>query len=468
MEFSIRGIGIIKEADIKMDGLTVIAGSNTSGKTTVGRALYSVVSAAENLEEEQETDKSVAVIYRIRRVLRPFNEWLNICESLLENEENGFLNDILKIRYAPVNGERLDYYVDLLFRLCDSMENGSFIGMLVDVVGSIESSAKAKILNDWGDNREKILNECRNSREFVESLHRQTKKEFAYKMIERTLKIEFADQVQSFITLDENEESVLRFDDAEKNFYDIHLYENEILMKKSNFVEGYYDRAYFVDDPYIIEDQVAPSFVRYHISGNYMQSRILSHREKMRRVMRNMEPDRGISETIYQEKELKEVMDRINSIVPGKISKGVYQTSTGVKLKVGNLATGSKVFSIIKKILVSGDITEKTLLILDEPESHLHPSWINQLAEVIVLLVKECNITVLLTTHSPNFLLAVDALMRKYDIREKCNFYQTELNDDNSIKYVEKTDCLDNIYSDFAESFAEMNALRKKHMILEE
>ena len=109
--------------------------------------------SAENLEEEQETDKSVAVIYRIRRVLRPFNEWLNICESLLENEENGFLNDILKIRYAPVNGERLDYYVDLLFRLCDSMENGSFIGMLVDVVGSIESSAKSNLFQKASESR---------------------------------------------------------------------------------------------------------------------------------------------------------------------------------------------------------------------------------------------------------------------------------------------------------------------------
>ena len=138
------------------------------------------------------------------------------------------------------------------------------------------------------------------------------------------------------------------------------------------------------------------------------------------------------------------------------------------KLKVENLATGSKVFSIIKKILTSGDLTDKTLLILDEPESHLHPSWINQLAEVIVLLVKECNMTVLLTTHSPNFLLAVDALMRKYEIREKCHFYQTEFEENNQIKYVEKTDCLDNIYADFAASFAEMNALRKKYMNVEE
>ena len=51
MEFSIRGIGIIKEADIKMDGLTVIAGSNNSGKTTVGRALYAVTSAVEDLAQ---------------------------------------------------------------------------------------------------------------------------------------------------------------------------------------------------------------------------------------------------------------------------------------------------------------------------------------------------------------------------------------------------------------------------------
>ena len=55
MEFSIRGIGIIKEADIKMDGLTVIAGSNNSGKTTVGRALYAVTSAVEEFSGKTAT-----------------------------------------------------------------------------------------------------------------------------------------------------------------------------------------------------------------------------------------------------------------------------------------------------------------------------------------------------------------------------------------------------------------------------
>lgn len=77
MEFSVRGIGIIKEADIKIDGLTVIAGSNNSGKTTVGRALYSVVRAVENLEEKQDMDWASAIVMRIINILNLYRGLLN-------------------------------------------------------------------------------------------------------------------------------------------------------------------------------------------------------------------------------------------------------------------------------------------------------------------------------------------------------------------------------------------------------
>ena len=43
MRLKLRDIGIIKEADIKLDGLTVIAGENDSGKSTVGKVLYGLV-----------------------------------------------------------------------------------------------------------------------------------------------------------------------------------------------------------------------------------------------------------------------------------------------------------------------------------------------------------------------------------------------------------------------------------------
>ena len=43
MKLELNNIGIIKKADIKIDGLTVIAGENDSGKSTVGKVLYSLV-----------------------------------------------------------------------------------------------------------------------------------------------------------------------------------------------------------------------------------------------------------------------------------------------------------------------------------------------------------------------------------------------------------------------------------------
>ena len=50
MELQLKNIGMIKEANVKIDGLTVIAGENDTGKSTVGKALYSLISFVLNLK----------------------------------------------------------------------------------------------------------------------------------------------------------------------------------------------------------------------------------------------------------------------------------------------------------------------------------------------------------------------------------------------------------------------------------
>jgi len=42
MELQLKNIGMIKEANVKLDGLTVIAGENDTGKSTVAKALYCI------------------------------------------------------------------------------------------------------------------------------------------------------------------------------------------------------------------------------------------------------------------------------------------------------------------------------------------------------------------------------------------------------------------------------------------
>lgn len=57
MKLCLKNIGIIAEANIKLKGLTVITGKNNSGKTTVGRTLYALISAVENLQRDSLHDK---------------------------------------------------------------------------------------------------------------------------------------------------------------------------------------------------------------------------------------------------------------------------------------------------------------------------------------------------------------------------------------------------------------------------
>lgn len=139
-----------------------------------------------------------------------------------------------------------------------------------------------------------------------------------------------------------------------------------------------------------------------------------------------------------------------------------YYIHKNFKLSFSNLATGSKMFSILKILLDRGALNSETMLILDEPEAHLHPKWQNLFAEIVVMLVKKMNICVLLTTHSPNFMLAIDAYMRKYDLSEQTNFYQTNFLEDGFVQYQCVNDNMDVIYRDFLQYLSEVKILRNE------
>lgn len=51
MELSIKNIGKIKEADVSISGITVIAGENNTGKSTVGKVLFSLISSMYRLDQ---------------------------------------------------------------------------------------------------------------------------------------------------------------------------------------------------------------------------------------------------------------------------------------------------------------------------------------------------------------------------------------------------------------------------------
>ena len=137
---------------------------------------------------------------------------------------------------------------------------------------------------------------------------------------------------------------------------------------------------------------------------------------------------------IVADTKLKKILTKINSVCDFDMKKAddaladsfVFLEGTH-QLSAENISTGLKTFIILKRLLYTGYLEENGLLILDEPEVHLHPQWQILFAEIIVLLQKEFGMHILLTTHSPYFLRAIEVYSAKYHIADKCKYYLADI-----------------------------------------
>ncbi|MDQ7068770.1 MAG: hypothetical protein Q9M40_12815 [Sulfurimonas sp.] len=52
MRLKIKNIGMISNADVLLNGLTVIAGENDTGKSTVGKILFCLIKSVSRYQED--------------------------------------------------------------------------------------------------------------------------------------------------------------------------------------------------------------------------------------------------------------------------------------------------------------------------------------------------------------------------------------------------------------------------------
>ena len=168
-------------------------------------------------------------------------------------------------------------------------------------------------------------------------------------------------------------------------------------------------------------------------------------------------------ENIIDSVQNKEILDKIEKLfddaVNGKINKmGSYYYLD--KLRFENLSTGIKSFLIIRMILGNGVLKKKDLLVLDEPEIHLHPEWQLLYAETIVLLQKYLDLTITITTHSPYFLEAINGYSKQHKIHNKVNFYFAEADDNNNVTINNVNDNINLIFKKMADPLKKLRNMR--------
>lgn len=143
-------------------------------------------------------------------------------------------------------------------------------------------------------------------------------------------------------------------------------------------------QAFYIDNPFVIDKMSS-----YYGIDKITESHLLNY---LRNANRDIYAD--IFDVVMAKDKLEEIYNILGEVIEGDIETnqdGEYCFKSGKyakPLNVKNLSTGMKAFALIKRLLESGSIKEKDVLILDEPEIHLHPEWQLLYAKLVVLLQK--------------------------------------------------------------------------------
>ena len=481
MNIRLNKIGIVNDSNMLLNGLTIITGKNNSGKTTVGKTLYSLLDAVSNISAKSRRDRATYIINCLDEVVEELDffrflvrnydfENQNIEQtnpsnyssivSLFEHDgwQNGSLNEIEEFAH---NVQKDISTIDVE-SICKKEQVQFYLERVLEKRN--DNASVTKIITEQLEKGNNILIEL------FEKLEKDPELvNYARESIDQTLNVEFSGQIQpaSFNV----ESSSIEIYDNETCCFDVRIENNKVINNGNPvFFTTPYKKVFFVDDPFII-DTPEHAFGYYRWYGDFSETgsllntrSIISHNNKLKRILRSNRRPTILEQTMLDEATEK-IKKKIDEIIPGTFefsSKGDFYLKGETKLKISNMATGSKMFSIIKILLEKGELGKSTMLILDEPEAHLHPSWQNSFAEMIVLLVKELGVNILLTTHSSNFVLALDAFMRKYKIEDKTNFYKTDFVNDNTVDYICANDDINLIYEEFLHYLSEVKILRNE------
>lgn len=104
-----------------------------------------------------------------------------------------------------------------------------------------------------------------------------------------------------------------------------------------------------------------------------------------------------VEEKIFNER-MRELRSSSERIMSEYFDKDADHGGYGKPLSVHNLSTGIKSFAILKILLEKGCLKDKDVLILDEPEIHLHPQW-----QIVYIQFVRDNINYILVYNSNKY-----------------------------------------------------------------
>ena len=390
MIFKIKNFGKIAEANIKLDGITVICGNNNTGKSTVGKALFSFFNALTDYKNKIDAQKNSKLIAAIRNYP---SDLMGLPVKFLQSESS---MDFISKHEKDFSLEEVKEFLELSYEVKLPKDR---LNSLVKYLNTPETD----ILNEYV------------YRYITSVMNGQIKNSYSSSSSQCSISGEFKD------------------------------FTNTIKIRKQNcscdLHKSIEHSAYYINTPFSLDGLNEHRFAIY---GSNPMSRNIVDAILQAQAEINEDSMTNILDTVLNKKELDDVRSIIKKAYSGDtiIDHGRYfYIENGIPFDFRNISAGLKSFAIIERLLETGVLKKKDVLILDEPEIHLHSEWQIIYAELIVILQKTFDLTILLVTHSSQFLESLIYYMEKYAIADKGNYY-IPVQNEKGVTIVNRTDNL--------------------------
>lgn len=434
MNLRIKNFAKIKDADIIIDGITVIAGENNTGKSTVGKILFSLFNSLSNVDE------------------KIFEERLKEIESTNRMIIQNNISDIA-ISRAMLSQVVLDISRRISMQIREVLDINGIISdeNLVEIIEKAITSRRTVTENKKHDELIGTIEEIYKNTKEILNLPEET---IVLEIVSRYFNKVFHSQIESLASDGDSEtELTLNIKGKDEQL----LFENNYCKKLIDNVKIIH-KAIYIDNPFVVDEL---SMFRYYAINPMNELLVDLLTSKSQEGVMN-----GVIETVRTKEKLNDIYKTLQSVIDGEIF--INQSNEEYYLKNNefdkpisfhNLSTGMKSFVILKMLLEKGCLKEKDVVILDEPEIHLHPQWQIAYAELIVLLQKHFDLSVVVTTHSPYFVDALNLFSCKYGTDDKVNYYLST-NNANMVTMECVTNKIDLIYKKMVSPVQILDTLR--------
>lgn len=397
MKLYVQNIAKIGSAEVAVDGISVLAGYNATGKSTISKSLNGIIRAYTNIKRRVELSQFRSV----DSMMDSFMEEIISDEAVYAYDNSDLIRDLssrkvpLPTNYPAFQQLYLSYVPDLREEFPEPS-------------AEIEEAYQAF------------------AGELQKTLSRPVEEHIRF-LVEASMRNTFDGQINTLgrdsvgtITLCNDNGAVI----CHTEF-------------KGNRIADCSYRSIKESTPIYLEPKHALDELP---SGPDIRIRSRRSREPLVNLLLAHDEAQSENRTIEDQERSERVIAMINEAIRGGLvengSSLQYMDEQFSLISLKNLASGNKTFAVIRRLLENGQFYKNHTLIIDEPEVNLHPAWQLTLARVLVILHKELGLKVFLNSHSPYFVRAVEVYAQQHEIADRCHFYQT-IPGDNGLYQVE-------------------------------